>query len=70
MPWSRKLSETIALWDGRKITTLSDAREMMFSISLASRRDARWCYLADLLKEAAADNSFAARRRRNPVRRT
>jgi hypothetical protein len=61
MPWSHKLSEPIGLKDGRKIISLGDAREMMLSIPIASRRDVKWRYLADLLKEAAADNSYGSR---------
>jgi hypothetical protein len=59
MPWSRKLYKPIVLKDGRKIATLGAAREMMFSIPLTSRGNAKWRYLADLLKETAADMNYA-----------
>jgi hypothetical protein len=61
MAWSHKLSETIALKGGRKITTLGDVREIMLSIPLASRKDSKWRYLGELSKDAAANNSYGPR---------
>jgi len=58
MPWSRKLATPITLKDGRTIATLSQAREMMLSLPMAHRRGDMWGYTADLLGEAAADNSY------------
>jgi hypothetical protein len=58
MPWSRKLATLIVLKDGRTIATLSQAREMMLSLSPIRRRADMWRYTADLLNEAAADNSY------------
>jgi hypothetical protein len=58
MPWSRKLAKPIVLKDGRTIATLGQAREMMLSLSPVRRRAEMWRYTADLLSEAAADNSY------------
>ena len=58
MPWSRKLATPITLKDGRAIATLGQARELMLSLPIAHRRGEMWRYTADLLGEAAADNSY------------
>jgi hypothetical protein len=58
MPWSRKLATAITLKDGRTIATLSQAREIMLSLPIAHRRGEMWRYTADLLGEAASDNSY------------
>jgi hypothetical protein len=58
MPWSRKLTTPIILKDGRTIATLSQAREMMLSLPMEHRRGNMWRYTADLLNDAAADNSY------------
>jgi hypothetical protein len=58
MPWSRKLATPITLKDGRTIATLSQARELMLSISITHRRGAFWRYTAGLLDAAAANNSY------------
>jgi hypothetical protein len=58
MPWSRKLATPITLKDGRTIATLSQAREMMLSLPMTHRRGEMWRYTAELLGEAAADNSY------------
>jgi hypothetical protein len=58
MPWSRKLAIAITLKDGRTIATLSQAREIMLSLPIDHRRGEMWRYTADLLGEAAADNSY------------
>jgi hypothetical protein len=58
MPWSRQFSTPITLKDGRTIATLGQAREMMFSLPTASRRDATWRSAASLLSEAAVDNTY------------
>jgi hypothetical protein len=58
MPWTRKLAVPIKLKDGRTIATLGQAREMMLSLPIAHRRGNMWRYTADLLNEAAADNSY------------
>jgi hypothetical protein len=57
MPWSRKLATPITLKDGRTIATLGQAREMLLSLPMIHRRGNMWRYTADLLNEAAADNS-------------
>jgi hypothetical protein len=58
MPWSRELATPITLNDGRTIATLGQAREMMLSLPIDHRRGNMWRYTADLLNEAAADNSY------------
>jgi hypothetical protein len=58
MPWSRELATPITLKDGRTIATLGQAREMMLSLPIDHRRGNMWRYTADLLNEAAADNSY------------
>jgi hypothetical protein len=58
MPWTRKLAVPIKLNDGRTIATLGQAREMMLSLPIDHRRGNMWRYTADLLNEAAADNSY------------
>jgi hypothetical protein len=55
MPWDRRFGVPIALLDGRTITTLSDAREVLLTIARTARRGAVWRYLSQLLIEAAAD---------------
>jgi hypothetical protein len=57
MPWSRKLTKSIILKDGRTLATLGEAREMLFSIAGHRRREEMWRYTAELLNEAAADNT-------------
>ena len=58
MPWSRKLAIAITLKDGRAITNLSQARELMLSLPIAHRRGDMWRNTARLLNEAAADSSY------------
>jgi hypothetical protein len=58
MPWSRTLASPITLKDNRTIATLSQAREMMLSLSPVRRRCDVWRYAADLLNAAAADHSY------------
>jgi hypothetical protein len=58
MPWTRQLVTPITLKDGRTIATLSQAREIMLSLPIDHRRGEMWRYTADLLGEAAADNSY------------
>jgi hypothetical protein len=57
MPWDRRFGEPIALLDGRTIATLSDARDVMLTIAPFAQRQAVWRYIAELLKEAAADRA-------------
>jgi hypothetical protein len=54
MPWERGFGEPIALLDGRLISTLSDAREVMLTVAPHARSAAAWRYVGELLKEAAA----------------
>ena len=58
MPWSRKLATPITLKDRRTIASLSQAREVLLSLLMIHRRGNMWRYIADLLNEAAADNSY------------
>jgi hypothetical protein len=57
MPWERRFGEPIALPDGRLISTLSDAREVILTVTPAAQRPAAWRYIAELLKEAAASRA-------------
>jgi hypothetical protein len=54
MPWDRRFGVPIALLDGRTITTLSDAREVLLTIAPTARRGAMWRYLSQLFIDAAA----------------
>jgi hypothetical protein len=60
MPWDRRFGVPIALLDGRSITTLSDAREVLLSVKPTARRGAIWRYLSTLLIDAAADRAAMA----------
>jgi hypothetical protein len=55
MPWDRALTKTIVLKDGRRVTTLSEVRELIASIP--HREGAVWRYIGELLKEAANDRA-------------
>jgi len=57
MSWDRRFGVPIALLDGRLITTLSDTNEVMLSVAQHARGKAAWRYIAELLKEAAADRA-------------
>ena len=57
MPWDRRFGIPIALLDGRTITTLSDAREVLLTVEPTARRGAVWRYLSTLLIDAAADRA-------------
>jgi hypothetical protein len=56
MAWSRNLSEPIALTDGRKLETLSQARELTVSLPAFQRHGIVWSLVAKRLDEAASDN--------------
>ena len=60
MPWDRRFGVPIALLDGRSITTLSDAREVLLTIAPTARRGAVWRYLSQLLTDAAAGRASMA----------
>jgi hypothetical protein len=60
MPWERRFGKPIALIDGRLISTLSDAREIMLTVAPHAQRGAAWRYIAELLKEAAAGRASVA----------
>jgi hypothetical protein len=57
MPWSRNLTTPITLKDGRTIATLSEAREMMLSLSPSQRRLAVWRFTSLMLADAAIDDA-------------
>ena len=57
MPWDQRFSVPIALLDGRTIATLSDAREMMLSLSPSQRRLAVWRFTSLMLTDAALDDA-------------
>jgi hypothetical protein len=54
MSWDRRFGVPIALVDGRVITTLLDARDVLLTVAPTVRRGAVWRYLSQLLIEAAA----------------
>jgi hypothetical protein len=60
MPWSRKLSAPLVLKDGRVISTLGQAREMMLSVPPDVRREPVWRYITEFLDDAAADKASVA----------
>jgi hypothetical protein len=57
MPWDRRFSAPIALLDDRTIATLSDAREMMLSLTPSQRRLAIWRFASLTLTDAAIDDA-------------
>jgi hypothetical protein len=57
MLWDRRFGVPIALLDGRTIETLSDAREVLLTVTPIARRGAVWRYLSKLLIDAAADRA-------------
>jgi hypothetical protein len=57
MPWSRNLTTPITLKDGRTIATLSEAREMMLSLSPSQRRLAVWRFTSLMLADVAIDDA-------------
>jgi hypothetical protein len=57
MPWDQRFSVPIALLNGRTIATLSDAREMMLSLSPSQRRLAVWRFTSLMLTDAAIDDA-------------
>jgi hypothetical protein len=56
MPWSRQFSPPIVLTDGRKLETLTQARELMLSLPAFQRHGIVWTLVAKRLDEAASDN--------------
>jgi hypothetical protein len=56
MPWSHELSSPIVLNDGRKLETLSQARELMVSLPAFQRHGIVWTLIAKRLDEAASGN--------------
>jgi hypothetical protein len=56
-PWGRKFVKPVTLRDGRILTALSDAREVMLGLRPAVQGAAYWQYAAELLLEAAESGS-------------
>jgi hypothetical protein len=59
MSWSRKLIPLLVLKDGRRIETLSDARNLILGLSERQQRAPHWRHAADLLTYAAANDKEA-----------
>jgi hypothetical protein len=57
MPWDRRFGVPIALLDGRTIATLSDAREIMLSLSPSQRRLGVRRFTSLMLTDAAIDDA-------------
>jgi hypothetical protein len=57
MPWDRALNQPIVLKDGRAISTLEEARELVRAIPLRYRQGAVWRYVGELMSEAADDRA-------------
>jgi hypothetical protein len=56
MLWSRQFKPPIILTDGRKLETLTQARELMLSLPAFRRHEIVWSLVAKRLDEAASDN--------------
>jgi hypothetical protein len=54
VPWERRFDAPIALLDGRRVSTLSHAHEVLGTIGPPAQHPAAWRYLGELLKKAAA----------------
>jgi hypothetical protein len=59
MPWTRKLRAPIALKDGTRLTTLSDARDLILSLPEQHDRNPDWQLAGDLLLAASAGDETA-----------
>jgi hypothetical protein len=59
MPWTRKLRVPIALKDGRRLTTLSDARNLIMTLPEPHDRNPDWQLAGDLLLAASAGDEAA-----------
>ena len=59
MSWSRKLIPTLVLKDGRRIETLSDARNLILGLLEGQQRAPHWRHAADLLIYAAENDKEA-----------
>jgi hypothetical protein len=53
MRWPYRLSEPFTLIDGRKVSTLAEAREFMLALPELHQSNAHWRFAAELLKVAA-----------------
>jgi hypothetical protein len=52
MPWSRSLTSSYQLKDGRAIATLADARELLLSLPVRHQENEHWIFAASLLLDA------------------
>jgi hypothetical protein len=57
MPWSRKLSSSINLNDGRQLATLDDVAELVMTLPNAHLHKACWDKAIDLLIDASHDEA-------------
>jgi hypothetical protein len=55
MPWTRKLTKPVVLIDRRSIATLSEARDLMFTLPESSQTVVVWQFAHRLMGEAAND---------------
>jgi hypothetical protein len=53
MPWSRKLSQPIALGEGRTFVTLRDAAEFMLELPDLQRNNPYWQFAVEAMLRAA-----------------
>ena len=53
MRWNSKMPKPVKLNDGRAISTLEDARDLMLSLPELHQRNAHWQYAGELLLKAA-----------------
>jgi hypothetical protein len=57
MPWDAKFWRPIVLKDGRKVTTLSEARVLILSLPNLHQSDPHWQYTAEMLLLASGSKS-------------
>jgi len=53
MAWTRKLPAKITLKDGRVLTTLAEARQMVLAVPEPQQSHPHWQYAVELLLKAA-----------------
>src|SRR5579863_2710374 len=59
MPWSRKLTRSFALIDGRTVATLADVRAFMMSLPERHLANGHWLYAGELVLKAAEPDATA-----------
>jgi hypothetical protein len=57
MPWDAKFWRPIVLKDGRKVTTLSEARVLILSLPDLHQSNPHWQYAAEMLLLASGSKS-------------